>query len=143
MDDLLARIEAMESTSGTVTLTAGAAALSAGDVVRLSSAGLVVKAQATTAACHVLGVVAVAALAGAPVQVYLMGMVPVSFGSAPAASDRGSPCYLSGTAGKATLTPPTLNAGVALVRLGILASGDGASTTPSVILRPGDPLLGG
>lgn len=146
VDDLLARIEALEaSSSGSTeaTFTVGSSAVVAGDVVRLTSSGVVEKAAATSSACEVVGIVKANASSGASVQVYLGGLVPVRFGSAPSSSARGSVCYLSGTGGLAVLSAPSLTSGVARLRLGIVIGADGADTTPTVLLRVGEPIIGG
>lgn len=130
---------ATESTALISTATAGEDVV-AGNIVRFDTTGTpgeVLKAQATTLpAADAMGVVKTGVLSGATVTYYERGTVAVLFGSAPAASANGSRVYLDpANAGEATLTIPSTS-GTAVVLLGWLTGGDGASTTPTVQLRP-------
>lgn len=121
-------------------------AIAVGDVLRFDrsggvNAGRLLKAQALSAsagvAADVVGVAKTAAAgAGSSVEYYLAGSVATALDVAPAAAANGSRLYLSAaTAGKATLTAPS-GAGEAVVLVGFLVGGDGASTTPAAVLRP-------
>ena len=130
---------ATESTALISTATAGETVV-AGEILRFDTSGTpgnALKAQATTfPACDAMGVVKTGVSSGASVTYYERGTVAVKFGSAPAAASNGSRVYLdASTAGQATLTAPTAG-GTAVVFLGWLIGGDGASTTPTVQLRP-------
>jgi hypothetical protein len=125
--------------------TAGEA-LAVGDVLRLdrsggAGAGRLLKAQALGAsaglAADVVGVAKTSAAgAGSAVQYYVLGAVSVTLDAAPAASANGSRVYLSpATAGRGTLTLPS-GAGEAVALVGFLLGADGATTAPSVLVRP-------
>ncbi len=140
-DGALSQLNALggEATAVTGIGTSGEA-LALGEIVRFDTSGTpgeILKAQATTmpdADAH--GVVKAGVGSGAAVTYYERGSAPVLFGSAPAAASNGSRVYLDpANAGEATLTIPSTS-GTAVVLLGWLTGGDGASTTPTVQLRP-------
>ena len=145
VDDLEARIEALEGgvSVGPMVISGLLAgeAIAIGEPVMLNSSG-VFRARATTSDCVVLGVAKTAAGTGDALDIYVAGLVPILFGSAPASATKGTLCYLSSTYGRATITPPTLGAGVAWTVLGIIVGADGADTSPTVLLRPGEPIYG-
>jgi len=119
--------------------TAGEA-LAAGDVLRFdrtTTPGRLLKALATDADnADAVGVAKGAALLGGAVTVYVAGEAPLNMDAAPDATDNGARVYLSpGTAGVGTLTAPNA-AGEAVVLLGYLTGGDGADTSPTVVLSP-------
>ena len=81
------------------------------------------------------GTCRVASVLDSPTALAMAGLVPVTFAAAPAASSIGAIVYLSETAGKGTLTPPSTS-GSRVYMLGILASADGAATTVRVLWQP-------
>ena len=130
---------ATESTALISTATAGEDVV-AGNILRFDTTGTpgeALKAQATTLpAADAMGVVKTGVSSGATVTYYERGTAAGLFGAAPAAASNGSRVYLdAATAGQATLTIPSTS-GTAVVLLGWLTGGDGASTTPTVQLRP-------
>lgn len=145
VDDLETRIAALETalTSGARVLSGllAAESIAVGEPVMLASGG-VYRARATTSESIVLGVAKTAAASGAALDIYLGGVIPVLFGSAPAASTKGALCYLSSTAGRADTSPPSLGSGVAWVTLGIIVGADGSTTSPTVRFAPSVPLYG-
>jgi hypothetical protein len=127
-----------ESLSLTYTGVAGEA-LSTGEALYLDTSGTpgeILKAQATTLpAADAIGVAKAGVSSGASVTVYTFGNVPVRFALAPPASAKGSRVYLdAGTAGLATLTPPS-TAGTSVVLLGRLTGANGVTVTPTVLLN--------
>ena len=63
-------------------------------------------------------------------------IIPILFtGGAPAASENGHPCYVSTTAGAATLTMPASDDDVSFL-IGYLEGADGALTTVPVLFQP-------
>ena len=146
VDDLEARIAVLEAAlpSGEQVLSGLLAgeAIAVGEPVMLNGSGVFL-ARATTSDCIVLGVAKTAASIGVALDIYVGGVVPILFGSAPASATKGTLCYLSSTYGRATITPPTLSAGVTWATLGVIVGADGADTSPTVLLRPGDPIYGG
>lgn len=64
------------------------------------------------------------------------GLVSVLFTAAPLAADIGKTVYLNTTAGQVTLTAPTTGQDKVVFKIGVLASGDGADTTPLVLFQP-------
>lgn len=145
IDDLETRIENLEGGVSTgplvVTGLLAGEAIAIGEPVLYSNSG-VYRARATTADCVVFGVAKTAASPGDALDIYVGGVVPVLFGSAPAASTKGTLCYLSSTLGRADTTAPSLGAGVAWTSLGIIVGADGSDTLPTVLLRPGEPIYG-
>lgn len=86
----------------------------------------------------VLGIAGSAAAAdGDTVQVISVAgtVFAMKMTAAPATTDIGKVVYLSATAGQGTLTAPTAS-GTDVYRVGILATADGASTTPNVVFQP-------
>lgn len=145
LDQLQARIAALEAASASDEqvlsgLLAGES-IAVGEPVTYSSSG-VFRARATTADCIVIGVAKTAATVGLALDIYVGGVVPVVFGSAPAASTKGTLCYLSSTLGRADTTAPALGAGTVWATLGVIVGADGADTSPTVLLRPGEPIYG-
>jgi hypothetical protein len=127
------------SEASTISFTALAGEnLVAGDTVRfdtVTNPGRVLKAQANSPTNgDVCGIVKDALSTGASATVYTVGSVPILFQSTPAASNNGSRVYLDpANAGKATLAAPS-TPGQSVFLLGRLVGGDGADSTPSVIL---------
>lgn len=145
LDDLEVRIAVLEAAlpAGEQVLSGLLAgeAIAVGELVMLSSGGVFL-ARATTSDCVVLGVAKTAASVGVALDIYVGGVVPILFGSAPAAATKGTLCYLSSTYGRATTTAPSLGPGVAWATLGVIVGADGADTSPTVLLRPGEPIYG-
>jgi len=121
-------------------------AVAVGDVLRFDrsgtgTAGRLLKARGLSATggveADVVGVAKTpAAGAGSAITYYLIGAVPITLDAAPAASTNGSRVFLSpSAAGRGTLTVPT-NDGEAVTFLGFLTGADGASTSPTCVLRP-------
>jgi hypothetical protein len=122
---------------GSLNFVAGEA-LSLGHILTFDAAGDVVKASAVYASSiwEVTSVATAAALATASVNVATAGMlVPILFGAAPAAGDNGKPCFLSTTAGQATLTPPG-GSGNVVFSIGVIQGADGITSTPAVLFQP-------
>jgi hypothetical protein len=122
-----------------IILTAGAT-LAAGELVAIDASGEAVLADSDTGTdkdAFVAGVSVGAVTATNPAQIYSVPgtLVPVLFGSAPAAANNGDEVFLSSIPGQATLTPPT-GGGNVVFKVGILQGGDGADTTPLVLLQP-------
>lgn len=130
---------AVPSVSLTTSRTVGGGPVSAYDLVSLSSNGALERATAVqpTALYEVVGVVQNAAASGATVDVVeIQGLTTLmTFATPPAATDNGMPVFLSDVPGLATMTPPSAS-GRVVFRVGILATGDGVSLSPSVIWRP-------
>lgn len=123
-----------------VTLTAGQA-ISAGDVVTIeATSGDAILADANTGVTLdglAIGIAAYAAADTTPIKVYTVAgsLIPVNFGSAPAAADNGKPVFVSTTAGQGTITAPTSSGTVTYI-IGILQGADGVSTQPTVLYQP-------
>lgn len=98
-----------------LTLTAGEA-LSAGDMIYISGAGAVLKADATTPAKAARGYVLAAVISAAAATVYFDDT-----NSSLSALTPGGTYYLSATAGGVTLTPPT-TAGQIVQEIGFATS---------------------
>lgn len=109
--------------------------LTAGDLVVVNNASgtpKVYKANAgTSGKQYPIGVCLLGAVADAATAVGHTGLVPMVFGSAPAAASNGSPVYLDSTSGQATLTAPT-GSGVAQMIVGTLYGANGSDTTVRV-----------
>ena len=118
-------------------------AISAGAVLRMSitgeagmTPGRVVNANAGNETdAEAMGIAVTAAAAqGNSLSVATGGEVSILFGAAPASADNGKTVYLSTSDGLGTLTPPNTT-GDTVVRLGRLKGGNGADTTPTVVLN--------
>ena len=110
-----------------------------GDVVAITTAGTVDKADATTAneLERAIGCSPQAIGAGLPIPVEGPGsLVSCLFAAAPGAASNDEPVYLSAVPGEASLTPPVA-AGTSVVEIGILQGADGVTTTPDVLLQLG------
>jgi len=119
------------------TLVAGAT-VAEGDVLTVDISGDAVQAGSSFAADNwrVVGVALASVVITQVVDVSLAGsLVPVLFGTAPAAASNGELVYLSSTLGEATLTPPIASGNVVYI-IGTLQGGDGADTTPDVLFQP-------
>jgi len=118
-----------------------------GNVLRLATsadaatAGTLIKADASSYDdALVVGIATDSGNAGDSIKMVMTGQqASVLFGSAPLASDNGKRVYLSTTSGQATLTAPT-GPTDASVLLGYLLDADGISTTPTVLLKIGEPI---
>jgi len=115
-------------------------ALIEGDLLRINSSGNVVKAGSNTGTTNdsrvigsSAGVFAIAE--SAEIRTRFGSVIPARFASAPAGLYNGSPVYLSGTAGLATLIPPTITGSI-IFFLGILQGADGISVVPEIIFQP-------
>jgi hypothetical protein len=118
------------------------ATLATGDVVAIYSntGAKIAKAEADSATAVLrrpLGVMAAAAASsGSTAKYAFSGIQNVTFDANVADTDVGKPVYLSGTAGKATLTAPTSSA-TDVWQLGLLVDGapGAGSTTGAVLLQ--------
>ena len=119
-----------------------------GDLVRLATSsdapitpGTLVKANASDfSGALVIGVAQDSGTAGDTIKMVMNGSANVLFGSAPASSSNGQRVYLSTTNGLATLTAPS-GIGEASLLIGYLLEADGLTTTPTVLLKIGDPVV--
>lgn len=118
--------------------SSGSGAFIAGDVVTYNSLGQLQKTDITLtgSAREVLGIAfendstnstKVTSLAGS--------IVEVQFSASPSVGDEGKPVYVSTTAGKATLTPPS-SIGQRVFKLGILLSSTAGMNGYSIMLQP-------
>ena len=133
------------STSATRTVSSGIAdeTLAIGDILRFAlngeaglTAGRLVKANASSEnGAEVVGIATSAAAAqGDAVNYATSGEADIKFGSPPSSTDNGKQVYLSTTSAQATFTPPS-SSGETVVKLGKLKGGNGATSTPSVVLN--------
>ena len=76
----------------------------------------------------------IAAAQGDAVNYATSGEADIKFGSPPSSTDNGKQVYLSTTSAQATFTPPS-SSGETVVKLGKLKGGNGATSTPSVVLN--------
>lgn len=121
-----------------ISATAGAA-LSVGDLVAISgTSGRFSQADAdsgTAALQNLAGVcVQTAGANGNPTQVARQGLCSVTFDANVTTADHGKRCYLSATAGKATLTAPTAS-GSTVWLVGLVQLADGTASAV-VLLAP-------
>ena len=130
----------------TQTFTA-AEAISIGDVVVLDDTGTsgtpgdARKAQAVLTLAEAVGVAkTAAAAAGDPVEVYILGIAAMNLTTTPVLGDNGRVVYLSSTLGQGTLTPPA-GSGTAVTQLGILVGANGATSSPTVLLKIAKPAF--
>lgn len=119
-------------------------ALLAGEVVRFTNGG-VQKADANAPLqLEPVGFAVAAAGIGGAVTVRTAGVVDVPtarFDVAPIAGDVGQRVWLSTTAGRITLTPPSASGDV-VQRVGVLATlAGGGGGAPQVLVQVGDPVL--
>lgn len=120
-----------------VPLTAGEN-LSLGHLLTFDGSGDYVRASALFASniWELAAVARTAATASNPVVGSVAGeLIPILFGSAPAAAANGTLCFLSTTAGEATLTPP-LGVGEVVFQVGVVQGADGVTVTPDVLFQP-------
>jgi len=126
--------------------TAGVA-VEAGEVVYLTSGGLVALAQADAAGTsQVLGVVKTGGGIGDQVEVYILGVCLAQFDAdnPPPAAANGGRCWLSQQLpGRAQLAPDPPGTNSVVAPLGLLLGADGTSATVLILLRPGEPAFGG
>lgn len=113
--------------------------LSTYDVVTINSSNALVRANPleSLGLWEAIGVVNANYTAGQSAGFFSYGgrLTPVKFAVAPLASDNGKVVYLSAL-GVASVTPPSVLAGNAIVKLGLLSGADGLTTTPEVVLNP-------
>lgn len=69
------------------------------------------------------------------ITVQIAGEIAINFDTAPAANENGNAVYVSGTAGKATLTAPSAT-GEVIIRVGYLSGADGIVINPTVSFEP-------
>ena len=123
----------------TVPLTGGAA-MAIGDVAAVSgTSGKVSKADADSATAVLQNAVGINMITvsgdAQPASIAHAGVVLVNFDGVIATTDHGKRCFLSATAGQATLTPPAPGGGAATVyQIGIVQLADG-STAAKVLLQ--------
>lgn len=125
-------------TGGTSVSYTAEAAITAGDLVVVTSTGGVVPADSSIASgnWNVLGVSQNSAIVGGSVAVMQDDGVdtPVRFTSPPALAENGDPVFLSTSAGLASTSPPTPG-GNTIVLVGILKGADGVTGTPTCVFR--------
>lgn len=121
-------------------------AISIGDLIVLDDTGTsgtpgqARLAQAIPTLGAAIGVAKTAAAIGNSVEVYILGLAPTNFAIAPVAGDNGRPVFLSGTAGLATLIPPTTTSGAVVTQIGYLVGADGVTTNPTILIRTSPPI---
>ncbi len=108
----------------------------AGDILALQegNANKAIKASSLSSKSNVVGIARTAVSAGETVSARVVGEMAVNFVVAPASSSNGSPVYVSGTAGKATVEAP-VEAGNSIFKIGYLKDADGTKTQPTVVLQ--------
>lgn len=124
---------------GTTVSYTAEAAITAGDLVVVTSTGGVVPASSSIASgnWNVLGVAQNSASIGGAVAVMQDDGVDtaIRFVSPPPASSNGDPVFLSTSAGFASTSPPSPPGTNTFVLVGILKGADGATGTPTVVFR--------
>lgn len=121
-------------------------AISIGDVIVLDDTGTsgtpgeARLAQGVPTLAAAIGVAKTAAVIGASVEVYVLGVAAANFAAAPLVGDNGRPVFVSATtAGLATLTPPAAS-GTVVTQIGFLVGADGATTSPTILVRTSPPI---
>ena len=118
--------------------------LVAGEAVRFVTGGVQRAASNAPEQLEPVGFVVAGAAIGAPVLVRFVGVVDVAaalFDAAPTAAGVGKRVWLSTTAGRVTLTPPSA-VGDVVQRVGIFATlAGGVGGSPQILVQIGDPVL--